>query len=92
MLDFLEIPHFDREGAADGIAVVRPRGDSLLLEPRRMADAMVPNVVGMGLRDAVYVLENRGLKVQIDGAGKVAMQSIKPGTRVKGQEILLTLR
>ncbi len=92
VLDFLELPHFDREGAAEGIAVVRPQGDSLLLEPRRLADGTVPNVIGMGLRDAVYVLENRGLKVQVDGAGKVARQSLKPGTRVKGQEILLTLR
>ncbi len=41
---------------------------------------IMPNVKGMGLRDAVRLLENMGLKIQIQGSGKVDGQSIAPGT------------
>jgi cell division protein FtsI (penicillin-binding protein 3) len=43
----------------------------------------VPDVVGMGARDAVYKLEKHGLKVKIVGCGKVKKQSIAPSTKVK---------
>ena len=36
---------------------------------------------GMGLKDAVYVLENAGLKVNVLGYGTVQTQSITPGTK-----------
>lgn len=51
-------------------------------------EGIMPDVMGMGARDAVYLLESRGLKVIIKGRGKVHQQSIaygKPyrrGTRV----------
>jgi cell division protein FtsI (penicillin-binding protein 3) len=52
----------------------------------------VPNVKGMGLKDALYLLENRGLKVAVYGKGKVAEQSIIAGTKFnKGQGINITL-
>src|SRR5690606_1249505 len=40
----------------------------------------VPDVVGMTLRDALYVLENKNLRVQYSGKGRVKHQSIAPGT------------
>ncbi len=43
---------------------------------------LVPNVVGMGLMDALYLLENRGLKVRVEGKGMVKSQSILPGKRI----------
>ncbi|MDU1892060.1 MAG: penicillin-binding transpeptidase domain-containing protein [Dysgonomonas sp.] len=53
---------------------------------------IVPNVVGMGARDAVYLLENAGLKVKLTGAGKVTQQSIPSGSRiVKGSVVTLEL-
>ena len=56
-------------------------------------EGLVPRVTGMGARDAVYLLENAGLKVSLSGVGRVVSQSIQPGQRVvKGQTILLTLR
>jgi cell division protein FtsI (penicillin-binding protein 3) len=52
----------------------------------------VPNVKGMGLKDALYLLENRGLKVTVYGKGKVSEQSIIAGTKFnKGQGINITL-
>ena len=46
-------------------------------------EGVVPNVVGMGLRDALYCLESAGLRVKFSGSGKVAKQSITPGTAIE---------
>ncbi|MDP4289474.1 MAG: penicillin-binding protein [Bacteroidota bacterium] len=43
---------------------------------------VVPDVSGMGIRDAVYLLEKAGYKVQFTGKGKVYKQSIEPGVFV----------
>ncbi|MBT8220372.1 MAG: transpeptidase family protein [Bacteroidia bacterium] len=65
--------------------------DSVLLKERIITKNRIPNVVGMGLRDAVYLLENEGLKVTVSGFGKVKKQSILAGTHTKGQQIHLSL-
>jgi cell division protein FtsI (penicillin-binding protein 3) len=52
----------------------------------------VPNVTGMGLRDAVFLLENRGFKVSYSGVGEVVKQSIEQGVAYSpGQNVHLTL-
>jgi len=57
-----------------------------------MIRGLVPDVTGMGLRDAVYLLEHEGLQVQIQGSGTVQVQSIPAGARViKGQAIIIQL-
>lgn len=54
---------------------------------------LVPNVVGMGAQDALYLLESVGLKVKINGVGRVRQQSLRAGTRFNsGSTIVLTLR
>lgn len=53
---------------------------------------VVPDVNGMGLKDAVYVLEKKGLKVIVVGKGKVITQSVAPGsTYYTGQTITIHL-
>jgi cell division protein FtsI (penicillin-binding protein 3) len=53
---------------------------------------IMPNVRGMGLKDAIYLLENMGLKVMVRGKGKIAMQSVAPGTSLaKGITVILEL-
>ncbi len=74
------------------LAVTRPRGDTVLLQPRTIRERRVPSVIGLGLRDALYILENLGLQVEVEGYGKVAQQSLKVGTQVQGQSIKITLR
>jgi cell division protein FtsI (penicillin-binding protein 3) len=62
------------------------------LENRDMTQSLVPSVVGMGARDAVYLLESRGLRVALSGVGKVKRQSIAEGTKVtKGETIRIYL-
>ena len=52
----------------------------------------VPNIIGMSGMDAVALLGNMGLKVQVIGAGKVKKQSLKPGEAIsKNQTIILEL-
>ena len=53
---------------------------------------VTPDVTGMGLKDAVYLLENKGLIVQVQGRGRVMNQSLVAGTGfTKGQKISLLL-
>jgi cell division protein FtsI (penicillin-binding protein 3) len=52
----------------------------------------VPDVNGMGLKDAIYLLEKIGLKVIPVGKGKVVTQSMLPGSNFKkGQKITIQL-
>ena len=53
---------------------------------------IMPAVVGMGARDALYILEQRGLKVKIEGRGRVTEQSIPAGNKIqRGQTIVLRM-
>ncbi len=52
------------------------------LQQRKPSQKTVPNVIGMGAKDAVYLLESRGLRVKTEGKGKVQSQSIAPGTSI----------
>ena len=53
---------------------------------------MMPDVRGMGLKDVLYLLENKGLVAMVSGKGKVVNQSIAAGTNFKkGQKIILML-
>ncbi len=64
----------------------------VVVAPKSMYRNLVPDVKGMSLKDAVYMLETFGLHVNVKGKGKVADQSITPGTSVtKGQVITIQL-
>src|SRR5690606_31895977 len=42
----------------------------------------VPDLIGMGLRDALYILGNAGFKVSVNGKGKVVNQSLEAGQQL----------
>lgn len=70
----------------------KPDEDGLQLSNREIKKGMVPNVHGMGATDAVYLLENNGLRVSVRGRGKVKSQSVRAGTKIqRGQSIVLVL-
>ena len=62
--------------------------DTVVVSGREMIPNLVPNVVGMGLKDAMYVLENSGLRVRFAGRGVVRTQSLRPGTRINEGNII----
>ena len=67
--------------------------DNVLLSELNINEKLIPNVRGMGAKDAVFLLEERGFRVRLSGMGKVVSQNIPPGsTARKGQTITLTLR
>lgn len=62
------------------------------MDRRNIIENLVPNVLGMSAQDAVYILENAGLRVSIRGRGTIKQQSITPGERIqKGSHITLQL-
>ena len=61
-------------------------------EEYKVSGRAVPDVTGMGARDAVYLLENKGIKTKLKGRGKVKAQSIYAGQPIKqGMVCELTL-
>lgn len=61
--------------------------------PRNVTDGEVPEVIGLGAREAISRLEAAGLKVKLHGYGYVARQSVRAGTKAeKGAVVELTLR
>ncbi|WP_158859621.1 penicillin-binding protein [Lunatibacter salilacus] len=48
----------------------------------RINEKQVPDVTGMALRDALYILENNGLRVLFSGKGRVKSQSLPSGTTI----------
>jgi cell division protein FtsI (penicillin-binding protein 3) len=66
--------------------------DSYAKNIESIDDKKVPNVKGMPAMDAISLLENIGLKVKVNGIGKVKKQSIRKGTPIKkGATIILNL-
>ncbi|NHE58031.1 penicillin-binding protein [Cyclobacterium plantarum] len=49
---------------------------------------LVPDVTGMTLRDAIYILENKGLRVEFSGKGRVASQSLHKGSSFRKDQII----
>ncbi|MGL4364574.1 MAG: penicillin-binding transpeptidase domain-containing protein [Bacteroidales bacterium] len=80
------------EGVVSDWIDVQSEEGVLRLKNRGLVRKVVPNLCKMGLKDAVFVAENMGLRVQFSGAGTVIKQSIEPGTVVRsGDFIALTL-
>ena len=84
----------DKVGRADWVMTSRDKeGTEFVLKARNVDMTLVPNVKGMGLRDALYLLENSGLKVGVSGVGTVSQQSLTPGGKVKrGSYVHIELR
>ena len=53
------------------------------LAMKKTSSDIIPDLTGMGARDAVYLLESRGVKAVVKGRGKVKSQSIYSGTAIK---------
>ena len=80
----------DPREAADSTSIFTP---TLAKTETEVTEGIVPDVVGMGGRDAVDALQRAGLKVKLQGTGLVAEQSIPAGTeKAKGKTVTLRLK
>jgi cell division protein FtsI (penicillin-binding protein 3) len=87
--DFL---NFKTIGSTDNDwAISTIKTDAMVLNKRKFKKSIVPDVRGMGARDAVYILENAGLNVRVKGVGKVRSQSVQSGASANGQTITIDL-
>jgi cell division protein FtsI (penicillin-binding protein 3) len=92
VLDELDID-MDKKGVKSPWVLASTDGNKIKFRDINIRAGLVPHVVGMGAKDAVYLLENAGLQVRLSGMGRVVSQSIQPGKQVKkGQTITITLR
>lgn len=74
---------------AFSILNLKPRPDH---EPY-ISKGIMPDVCGMGLKDALYLLEQQGLNVLVNGKGTVVKQSINPGSAIsKGMPVVIELK
>lgn len=66
---------------------------AVVLKKKSITKNLIPSVIGMGAKDAVYLLEYKGLRVKLNGIGKVVRQSLPKGRKIaKGETITLTLK
>ncbi|MDZ4667405.1 MAG: penicillin-binding transpeptidase domain-containing protein [bacterium] len=61
---------------------------SIALEPTLVVAGKMPNLIGMGAKDALYLLERKGIKVELKGLGKVKKQSLSPGASFKKNQLI----
>jgi cell division protein FtsI (penicillin-binding protein 3) len=56
--------------------------DGFAYQDNTPVKGVMPNIKGMGLKDAMYLVGNAGLKARVKGSGKVINQSIMPGSKI----------
>lgn len=57
-----------------------------VINNRKVSNNIMPDIRGMGLKDVLFLLENRRMKVVFHGRGKVVSQSIEPGSYVSNHQ------
>jgi cell division protein FtsI (penicillin-binding protein 3) len=73
-------------------ALTQRQDEKVVLQNKRIVNNLMPDLVSMGLKDALYIIENMGLHVQVQGRGSVRHQSIPPGSRIsRGQTVILEM-
>ncbi|HNR42608.1 MAG TPA: penicillin-binding protein [Bacteroidales bacterium] len=76
----------------DDWVATRESGDTIRLVGLEIKNGLVPDVRGMSLRDAIFLLENAGLRVRYNGMGKVVRQSPEHGARAsEGSVVFLDM-
>lgn len=77
---------------AEAWVKTRVNDNAIEWRPNKVNSGVTPDVIGMTLRDAIYVLETCGYRVNITGSGRVKKQSVMPGRKVNnGDRITIEL-
>ena len=77
----------DGSNAVWGSATQKTKQQIGLNQEKQFGGGHIPNVIGMGARDAVYQIEKRGVRVRLKGRGRVVKQSLEPGHAIKKGDI-----
>lgn len=87
VLNTLAINYVDSAGN-QGWSSMYSNNNTPVVNTRYIAKNTMPNVKGMGLKDALYLLETMNMKVMAKGSGRVAVQSIEPGAAVSKNQLI----
>jgi cell division protein FtsI (penicillin-binding protein 3) len=87
----LAIKAKDNSGDAEWVSTTSDNS-GLKLNKQKAMQAGIPNVLGMGLKDAIFLLENSGASVRINGRGTVTKQVPQAGSKIaKGTQVYIEL-
>ena len=73
---------------SDWVTVERNEDGKISIREAKLSNNRVPNVIGMDITDAVYLLDNMGLKTEFTGQGTVKEQSLHPGDSVRPNSVI----
>ena len=73
---------------SDWVTVESTESGQISIREAQLAENIVPNVVGMNVTDAVYLLENMGIKTEFNGQGTVMEQSLHAGDTLKANAVI----
>lgn len=73
---------------SDWVTVESNESGQISIHEAQLANNIVPNVVGMNITDAVYLLENMGIKTEFNGQGTVKEQSLHAGDTLKTDPVI----
>jgi cell division protein FtsI (penicillin-binding protein 3) len=77
-----------RRTADDDWVATKESGDTVSLTGIKIQPGLVPDVRGMSMRDALYLLENKGIRVRYTGKGRVLRQSPEHGARYNEETVV----
>nr|WP_262919029.1 penicillin-binding protein [Tunicatimonas sp. TK19036] len=88
----LDIQQLSTDDASEWVRA-QPVNQLIRWKQEAVNQSQMPNLEGMTLRDALYLLEQRGLRVEYKGTGRVTKQSLSPGESLKkGNTVWLELQ
>lgn len=92
VLNRLNMPFIDSAGSQRWSSIYGNKGEKPVVSTRAVTKNLMPDVKGMGLKDALYLLEGMKLKVIARGKGRVVSQSIDAGKQAeKGATVIIEL-
>ena len=83
----------DGELSSEWVKVSPSVNGGVTMKSVELVEEVMPDLTGMNVMDAVYLLETMGWKVEFSGRGVVESQSVKAGTNLeKGKTVILKLK
>ena len=80
VMDAMQLNYLDSAGKGGWGRLYAGAGYQPVLSKETCNKQLMPDLKGMGLKDALFLMETMNMKVAVKGRGKVKMQSIEPGT------------
>jgi cell division protein FtsI (penicillin-binding protein 3) len=87
VLNTLAIDYVDSANSQPWSSMYGSNGKPVV-NTRWIAKNTMPNIRGMGLKDALYLLESMNMKVLAKGRGRVTVQSIDPGAAINKNQLI----